>query len=101
MSDCLQLCDKTRLILQNEKLLQFYGIESKNKGEKLFKKIEMLRNKLAHSQDIVIGSSWEEIFDIVKNIETLLDKSSKSANKTDIKSLSVNSKEMYYKRARE
>lgn len=76
LSDCLQLCDKAELILQKEELLELYGIESKNKGKTLFSKISRLRDKLAHSQDIVMGSSWPEIIDVVERIETLLERAS-------------------------
>ena len=78
LSDCLQLCDKVELILQKEELMRLYGIESKAKGRKLFKEVYKLRDKLAHSQDIVTGTSWPEVIDIVQKVGTLLEKSSES-----------------------
>lgn len=72
LNDCLQLCDKIDLVLKIptiEKELEEFG---KSKKRKL-KSIESLRNKLFHAQDIVMGSSWVEIIDLIINIESLLE----------------------------
>ena len=36
------------------------------------KAAEALRNKLAHAQDLVSGSSWPEVIFLAQEIETLL-----------------------------
>lgn len=69
--DCLQLSDKKELVVKNKKILNLFGL-SKTKTRKVMKKIQKLRNKLAHSQDLVSGSSWSEIINTVKNTEKLI-----------------------------
>lgn len=58
--DCLQLADKGRIIAQTEDLRKSTVFASKRQAEAMTKKVEQLRNNLAHSQDIVI-SDWETI----------------------------------------
>lgn len=69
--DCLQLSDKKELIVKNNKILNLFGF-SKTKTRKVMKRIQNLRDKLAHSQDLVSGSSWTEIIDTVKNTEKII-----------------------------
>lgn len=75
LADCLQLSDKIDLIIKDKDLRERMGYKSKKELEKLLKPIEYLRNRLAHSQDIVNGTSWKEIFEIIESIEQLLIKS--------------------------
>lgn len=48
---------------------EFLGIESKSKGKDFFKKLENLRNNLAHSQDINTQNSWNEMILLIKQTE--------------------------------
>lgn len=73
LADCLQFCDKRDLILRRSDIQKSVGLESKKSGE-LLESAEKLRNKLAHAQDIVTGSSWPEIIDLAKEIEVLLER---------------------------
>jgi hypothetical protein len=73
LADCLQFCDKKNILLSNENLLKGSGFESKTKGAKLLKKLENLRNNLAHSQDIITGN-WPEIVDLTGRAEIVLRK---------------------------
>jgi hypothetical protein len=50
-------------------------LESKNKARELLEEIEKLRDKLAHSQDIVEGTTWEDIIDLGGNLERLIERS--------------------------
>lgn len=68
--DCLQLSDKRDLILKRHNLAA--QLEVPVNGDEFFKKIEDLRNKLAHSQDLVRGTSWPDIIDCAERIERLL-----------------------------
>ncbi len=71
--DCVQFADKRDLLLQCESLRQTLNIESKNKGDKLLKQAEKLRNSLAHSQqDLTEGSEWNSVVDAVEWIEKIL-----------------------------
>ena len=40
---------------------------------KFFKNAEDLRNNLAHSQDLVLGSSWTEVIELAINIDAFLE----------------------------
>jgi CBS domain-containing protein len=74
--DCLQFCDNRDLLLSNEKLRKKLEIESKSKGEELLNDIERLRNRLAHSQlDLVEGTSWQELIDVIEKMEALIHRS--------------------------
>lgn len=72
LSDCLQLCDKRDIVLANEKLLNLLGFESKSKTKKYLKRLEDLRNNLAHAQEFMRNFSFDEIITLVDNTEKLL-----------------------------
>ncbi len=71
LADCLQFCDKRTIVLQNDRLRTQLGFESKRSGEKILKKLEELRDDLAHSQDI-ITSRWPELVDLADTAENIL-----------------------------
>ena len=74
--DCLQVCDLSDLLLSNEKLWKRLGIESKGKGDELLRESEKLRDRLAHSQqDLVEGTTWRELIDLVEKMEALVHRS--------------------------
>jgi hypothetical protein len=74
--DCLQVCDLSDLLLKNEKLWKRLGIESKGKGERFLRESEKLRDRLAHSQqDLVEGTTWPELIDLVEKMEALVHRS--------------------------
>jgi len=58
--DCLQLSDKAKILLQDPVSLDRLGMESKSVAKKTIKRLESLRNHLAHSQDIVTHD-WPQI----------------------------------------
>mgnify|MGYP005641987019 CR=1 FL=1 len=74
LADCLQFCDKRVIILKTPEVRESIGLKSKNSGERLLKCAEDLRNKLAHAQDLVTGSSWPAVIDLAKDIEAILKK---------------------------
>ncbi len=74
--DCLQFCDLSDLLLGNEDLRNRLGIESKRKGEELLGEAEKLRDRLAHSQqELVEGTSWQELIDLIEQMEALVHRS--------------------------
>ncbi|GHI00328.1 hypothetical protein [Neobacillus kokaensis] len=73
LSDCLQICDKRDIVIHDETLRNHLHIESKSKGKDFFKKLEGLRNNLAHSQDLNTQNSWNEIFTIIEQTEEILE----------------------------
>ena len=77
LSDCLQICDKREIIVNELKLRELLEIETKKKGNVFFKELEKLRNNLAHSQDLNTSSSWNEIFILIQQIEACLERCEK------------------------
>jgi hypothetical protein len=73
LSDCLQLCDKRDIVLNEQPLREILGIESKSKGKDFFKKLEVLRNNLAHSQDLNTQNSWTEMISLIEQTENILE----------------------------
>lgn len=72
LSDCLQICDKRDIVLNESPLRELLGIESKSKGKYFFNKLESLRNNLAHSQNLNTQNSWNELFLLIEQTEKLL-----------------------------
>ena len=70
--DCIQFSDKGTLILKNDKLRAHLGLDPIPDGRRELKRIERLRDKLAHAQDIVQGSSWAEIIKQIELMERLV-----------------------------
>ncbi len=71
LADCLQFCDKRDIFLRSDRLHPILHPDSKNRGEKLLKDLEALRNNLAHAQDIVTGQ-WPKTADLAEETEQLL-----------------------------
>lgn len=71
LADCLQLSDKFDLMMQNDVICTQLGY-SKKKFDALKKKTNSLRDRLAHGQDLVNGSTWEEVLDTAEELETVL-----------------------------
>ncbi|QLE57513.1 hypothetical protein [Nostoc sp. TCL26-01] len=70
--DYLQFCDKRELVLHQPELLQQLELKSKRSGEKFLKSAEQLRNRLAHAQSLVSGSSWSDLISLAEGMEKLL-----------------------------
>lgn len=70
--DYLQFCDKRDLILRESELVEKLQLESKRAGKRLLTSAEQLRNRLAHGQNLVGGSSWPELIDLAEAVEALL-----------------------------
>lgn len=69
--DCIQFCDKICLIVRSGELCKKLSILDKAEKQRLGA-IEDLRNKIAHAQDLVSGSSWEEVIDLTEFIGLLV-----------------------------
>lgn len=70
--DCLQFADKAQIIANVERLRAMTRFDSKKQIEAIGRKLEKLRNNLAHSQDIIIGD-WRTIVTLAENITSILD----------------------------
>lgn len=71
--ECLQFCDKKKLIAKSEVARQMLDLGSKSKSTRLLEAAEVLRNVLAHSQyDLTIGSSWDDLLRLVERIRAII-----------------------------
>ena len=74
--DCLQFCDKRDLVITRDDLRETLGLGTKPNARRLLRRAEDLRNHLAHSQpDLVRGSSWRTLIQLVEDIERFLHRS--------------------------
>jgi hypothetical protein len=69
--DCIQFCDKICLVVRSPELCEKLSILDKAEKQRVGA-IEDLRNRIAHAQDIVTGSSWEEVIDLTEFLGLLL-----------------------------
>lgn len=72
LADCLNLGEKADVILGNQDIFEHLKVDSKESARSFFEDTRNLRNRLAHAQDIVTGSSWQNVIDWVKRIEEIL-----------------------------
>ena len=73
LSDCLQLGDKAAILMKDKDLFALSGFASKRALETFFKDVGLLRNALAHANDI-LSTRWPALVDLVTNLEALLEK---------------------------
>ena len=64
--DCLQLCDKAKIISMLPEAVATLGLGSKNAANSTLGKAERLRNRVAHSQDLVSGDTWEKVSNVLR-----------------------------------
>ena len=71
--DCLQLCDKREIFINDQNIMNSNADFNRNKIEILLVKTEEIRNRIAHSQDFLIGY-WPEITIVVEELIRFLEK---------------------------
>ncbi|MBC8213094.1 MAG: hypothetical protein H8E71_00415 [Candidatus Marinimicrobia bacterium] len=72
--DCIQISDKRDLLLNNKALLEHIGFNSKTSFDKFMKKVEKIRDKIAHSHMIDSGMSWRDVIDTTIRIDWIIEK---------------------------
>lgn len=72
LADCLQFSDKTQIIARNEQLRRLTSFQSRRQLVDVGKRLEKLRNNLAHSQDIVTND-WDTIVALAENLDDVLE----------------------------
>ena len=72
MIDCLQFSDKFQIIARCEPLRKATRFESKKQFEKTVKKIEGLRDNLAHSQEFVT-TDWQALVALASYLDDLIE----------------------------
>ena len=70
--DCLQFSEKGQIVARTEELRNGTIFDSRRKMQDAVRKLEGLRNNLAHSQDI-IAWDWEIIVGLTRQVTDLLD----------------------------
>ena len=70
--DCLQFGDKCRIIARDLKLRERTRFSSKRQIDEAAKRLERLRNHLAHSQDIISGD-WETVVELSEQLDRLIE----------------------------
>ena len=55
LADCLQIKDKTDILVHDREHLAALGLHSRNEAERITRSIEKLRNHLAHAQELEEG----------------------------------------------
>jgi len=70
--DCLQFCDKSNIINKIDKIKKIFEIENIKEYSKILGRIEQLRDKIAHSQDIVLETTWPNIITSIENLQNIL-----------------------------
>lgn len=75
LTDCLQFADKRDLVLVSDEMRDRLGLNTEKGAKRLLLSIEKIRDKLAHSQDMVSGTTWEELIDVVQEVERMLQRS--------------------------
>jgi hypothetical protein len=69
--DCIQFSDKGQIFARNEHLRSLTQFESRRQIEDVFKRVERLRNNLAHAQDI--NSDWDTIVQLSENLDRVVE----------------------------
>lgn len=73
LTECLQIADKRDLLLATEDFVERFGFESKKAAHRFFSDVEALRDRLVHAQDLIGGSSWEDVTDTALRLAEFLE----------------------------
>lgn len=86
MCECIQFCDRRVILVGNENLSRLFAIKNPKHGEKIFRRIESLRNLLAHGQpNLDEDYSWKELSEVVRWMENGLMQSDTAVEEAAIK----------------
>lgn len=69
---CLTFADKKKIVLKDEKIGGKLGVPSQNKVKDTLDDAKELRDRLAHAQDLVSGSTWEDTIETIEGIESMI-----------------------------
>lgn len=76
LADCLQIADKRDLLLAAEGCSRRLGFDSNNAAARFFVHVEVLRDRLVHANDLIAGSSWDEVIDTTLQLADFLERRS-------------------------
>jgi hypothetical protein len=80
--DCLQLSDKAQILAKDPDARARAGFSSKRSALEWIKRLESLRNSLAHSQDIVTHD-WEALASLASRLDRILENNARIALSPD------------------
>jgi len=69
--DCLQLGDKTRILLKRPGTAERWGLASNREAKRVVKDLQQLRNNLAHTQPF-IASDWRIVAQLAAALEDII-----------------------------
>ena len=69
--DCLQLSDKGTILFKQAEIRNQFGFTARNQADDAMRRLEQLRNSLAHSQPIV-KASWQTIDGLCTRLDEIL-----------------------------
>lgn len=72
LADCLQFADKRDLLLRRQEFREKLSV-SRRTGERLLRKVESLRDTIAHGQDLVESRNWDELFETIRYAHATLE----------------------------
>lgn len=76
--DCLQLSDKARILMQDPDVLRAAGFKSRRAATETMKRLESLRNSLAHAQQI-LPADWPAIARLAFRLDRLMERLTEGA----------------------
>lgn len=74
LADCLEFCDKRDLALRHPAIRARLGFPTRRAAERVLGRVELLRDRLAHAQDLVAGTSWPDLIDLAREMAALVER---------------------------
>ncbi|GBE18324.1 hypothetical protein BMS3Abin16_00921 [archaeon BMS3Abin16] len=72
--ECLQFCDKRDILQKKPDILERLISDSEKETSEILEKAENLRDRLAHGNDIVAGTTWKDIINLTEYMEKIISK---------------------------
>jgi len=69
--DCLQFADKAEILIRDAAVVESMGLPSRTAAKDFIKRLESLRNNLAHTQDIVTYD-WTTIAELARRLDRIV-----------------------------
>jgi len=69
--DCLQLAEKALVLVKDDEFLAETQFDSRRAAKMAIKRLDLLRNRLAHSQELVL-EDWPMVIQLVRGTERVL-----------------------------
>ncbi|MBT2757391.1 hypothetical protein J7E71_15800 [Mesobacillus foraminis] len=70
--ECLQISDKLHIVLNDPHLKGHFPVSSKSHGKRMANQVRDLRDRIAHSNELGMDMTWEEIIESLEICEEFL-----------------------------